>query len=73
MVKDGTHLHVPVAERIAVYRTVLGLCRQYFPDSAVGVCKETHAVRRQLGLSRSCCNCMATASTCMPTVVALQH
>lgn len=56
LTREGTHLRA--AGRVDVYRTVIGFCREYFPDSAVGLCKETHAVRKQLGVCKSCCNCM---------------
>jgi DNA repair photolyase len=58
MVKDGTHFHLPEAERLAIYSTVAGLCRKHLPDSKVSLCKETLPVRKQAGLCNAYCNCL---------------
>ena len=46
---DGTHWHL----------TVAGLIRTRFPEAQIALCKETHAVRRTLGLCNAACNCLA--------------
>ena len=58
MVKHGTHYRLESDKRIPIYRTVIGLCEKYFPDTSVDLCKETHDLRAELGLSGSCCNCL---------------
>jgi DNA repair photolyase len=58
MVKDGTHFHLPEAERLVIYRTLADLCRKYLPASKVALCKETHEVRKQSGLCNAYCNCL---------------
>ncbi len=62
-VREGTHFRPTVEQRLPVYRQVIEYCRQYLPDSNIGLCKETPAVRQQLGLANSCCNCAAMAPT----------
>ena len=62
MERDGTHFRAPVEQRLEVYRRVIEYCREYLPDSGIGLCKETPDVRQQLGLSNSCCNCAAMAA-----------
>ncbi|MAD80302.1 MAG: hypothetical protein CMJ50_05575 [Planctomycetaceae bacterium] len=56
--KEGTHFHVPEDERIAIYRIVTDLSRKYLPDSRVSLCKETHSVRKAVGLCNADCNCL---------------
>ena len=58
VVKDGTHLHVPEADRVAIYRAVSDLCGQYLPGSERSMCKETYRVRERLGMCNSHCNCL---------------
>jgi hypothetical protein len=58
LVKEGTHYHVPEAERVAIYRVVTDLARRFFPKSRVSLCKETHSVRKQLALCNADCNCL---------------
>ncbi len=62
MAKHGTHFRLPAAKRAPIYRTVIGLCEKYFPDTTVDFCKETHDLRAELGLSGSCCNCLKGAT-----------
>jgi len=56
--REGTHLHVPASERVKIYEVVPDLCRKHLPDSRVSLCKETHAVRKQLRLCNADCNCL---------------
>ena len=56
--KEGTHLHVPESDRVKVYEVVRDLCREHLPDSRVSLCKETHAVRKQLRMCNADCNCL---------------
>lgn len=58
MTHEGTHYHVPEAERAAIYSAVREICRRHLPDSRVSLCKETNAVRKQLGLCNADCNCL---------------
>ena len=58
LVREGTHFHLPEEKRIAVYRTVAELSRKYLPESRVSLCKETHTVRKALGLCNADCNCL---------------
>ncbi|MCI0690702.1 hypothetical protein L0337_01700 [candidate division KSB1 bacterium] len=58
LAQDGTHRHLPDAERIKTYKEVVALSRQYFPLSKISLCKETHAVRKALGLCNADCNCL---------------
>ena len=62
LVSEGTHWHLPATERINLYRAILTLIRDPFPNARVGLCKEVHAVRRVLlreGLA-PVCNCLPT-------------
>lgn len=58
MQRAGTHWHVSDDSRVNTYKTVNTLCQKYLPESEVGLCKETYAVRKKAGLSRPCCNCL---------------
>jgi DNA repair photolyase len=58
MVKDGTHYHLPEAERLAIYRCVANMCQERFPNSKVALCKETRQLRRLAGLCNAHCNCL---------------
>jgi hypothetical protein len=59
LVSDGTHEHLSLDSRVTLYQALLMLCREAWPDVEVGLCKETHQVRRALGLMRARCNCLA--------------
>jgi len=63
MAKDGSHYRAPRDERIEVYRKVLDLCRQHFPDAGTGLCKEVTAVRKALDLCNAACNCTYSIKT----------
>jgi DNA repair photolyase len=58
LLKDGTHRHLPESRRVDIYRTVQGLIAQTFAESRVSLCKETHVVRRAVGLCNAYCNCL---------------
>ena len=58
--RDGTHFHVPAADRVGVYRLVNELCAEYFPDTRTNLCKETYSVRQQVGACDRCCNCLGS-------------
>lgn len=58
LAKEGTHFHVPESERLSIYRAVAVLCRQYLPESRINLSKETHRVRKLLGLCNADCNCL---------------
>jgi DNA repair photolyase len=55
---DGTHWHLPMERRVAIYKEVTGIIRSEFADARVSLCKETHSVRRQLMLCNADCNCL---------------
>lgn len=58
LVADGTHEHLGYEIRVELYRALMEMCREVWPGAQVGLCKETRAVRRALGLQRARCNCM---------------
>jgi DNA repair photolyase len=58
MVKEGSHYHVPSRERHEIYADITPMLKKYFPDSKIALCKETHALRKQLGLCNALCNCL---------------
>jgi DNA repair photolyase len=58
LVKEGTHYRLSDEKRMETYTRVIDLIRREFPDARIGVCKETHTLRRKLGLCRACCNCL---------------
>jgi hypothetical protein len=61
--RDGTHWHVPPADRVHIYRFVADLCRRHFPASIVSLCKETKQVRTNAGLCSPSCNCLSDISS----------
>jgi DNA repair photolyase len=58
MVHDGTHWHLPFQRRKEAYSTVRRLIRETFPHTRVSLCKETHAMRKQLAMCNADCNCL---------------
>jgi len=58
LMQDGTHRHLHPSRRIAIYRTVSECIRQAFPDARISLCKETHAIRKAIGLCNADCNCL---------------
>ncbi len=61
--QDGTHRHLPEADRITIYRTVNEAIEAAWArrstTPAVELCKETHEVRNAVGFSCTArCNCL---------------
>lgn len=59
MIHDGTHWHLPFRQRRETYSFMFDLIRQTFPDARIGLCKETHTMRKLLTLCNADCNCLA--------------
>lgn len=57
-VKEGTHYHVPASERRHIYQTIAEIAQLHLPSSRISLCKETHTLRKQLGLCNADCNCL---------------
>ena len=67
LVEDGTHWHLPTAARAEIYRTVSEMIQQVWtergrPAPVVALCKESHALRRAVGLNNASCACLETAT-----------
>jgi DNA repair photolyase len=58
LIKDGTHWHLSSKQRVMIYRSVRDIIRGVFPQARVSLCKESHAVRKQLNLCNADCNCL---------------
>jgi hypothetical protein len=58
LVKDGTHRHLPEERRIELYKKVSAIIRREFKGARIGLCKETHAVRKAVALCNGDCNCL---------------
>ncbi len=58
MVKQGSHYHLPHQQRLRIYSTIIPLIKEYFPQTQVALCKETHAIRKELHLCNTACNCL---------------
>jgi DNA repair photolyase len=58
LVKDGTHWHLSTAWRVKTYQSVYDIIRSQFPRPRVGLCKESHAIRREMDLCNAECNCL---------------
>lgn len=58
LVKDGTHYRLSDVKRLEVYRQVISTIRGEFSEAPVGVCKETHALRKKLMGCNASCNCL---------------
>ena len=58
LAQDGTHRHLPTERRVEIYRAVADAIRREFPQAAISLCKETHAVRKEVGLCNAWCNCL---------------
>jgi DNA repair photolyase len=58
LVKDGTHWHLTAEQRISIYQLVRDAIRKQFPQAKISLCKESHAVRRDLSLCNADCNCL---------------
>jgi len=60
LVKEGSHYHILEEERRHIYEVVMREIRSCFGEAVrVAVCKETHTMRRALGLLDVSCNCLA--------------
>lgn len=59
MVRDGTHEHIPVEQRIATYRTVAEITQVVWPEAEIALCKETQQVWAAGIVKRCWCNCLA--------------
>ena len=59
--KDGMHYHMPEEERIQIYRQLAEFIRSAWQPTGqipiIALCKETHGVRRALGIDHVHCNC----------------
>jgi hypothetical protein len=58
LVRDGTHWHIPEERRVEIYQSVRDAILGQFPGAKVGLCKETHVIRRRLNLCNAACNCL---------------
>jgi DNA repair photolyase len=65
--RDGTHWHVPAAERVVIYKAIAELCARHLPRSVVSICKETKDVRRATGLVSPACNCLGDYQNALET------
>lgn len=59
-IKEGTHFHIPGRDQI--YKTIFSIIRTAYKDKAfepyVSLCKETHSIRKKVGLTNANCNCL---------------
>ncbi len=58
LIKNGTHWHIPEARRREIYTLVHQVVNSEFSGAKVGLCKETHTMRKAIGLCRTGCNCL---------------
>lgn len=63
LVEDGTHWHLPEAARAEIYGALKTMIHQVWserdlPVPAVALCKESHPLRRGLGLCNADCACL---------------
>jgi len=58
MERDGTHRHLSIKRRVQIYRAITDMIRAEFPQTKVSLCKETHTVRKLVGLCNADCNCL---------------
>lgn len=58
MKKEGSHYRLADAWRREIYKTIMLQIQHELPGAWVGVCKETHSMRRSLALRSSTCNCL---------------
>lgn len=58
--RDGTHMHLGVERRADIYRTIMRLLDEAPWPAAprVELCKETHEMRRAVGIKNCSCNCL---------------
>jgi len=59
--KDGSHWHIPHTQRVGIYRELQAMIENAWKDTGhspiVALCKETQAVRNEVGISHDRCNC----------------
>jgi len=58
MHREGTHRHVDMAARSAMYAAIRDHVQARLPGSATSLCKETTQVRKNTGMCGACCNCL---------------
>lgn len=58
LVNEGTHWRLSDEFRAGMYSTIRDTVRRFYPDARVGLCKETHEMRKMVGLTNACCNCL---------------
>lgn len=58
--KQGSHYHLPHERRKEIYAVIIPMIQNYFPETKVALCKETHTLRRELGICNAACNCLNT-------------
>lgn len=58
LVNEGTHWRLSDEFRSGMYSTIRDTVRRFYPDARVGLCKETHEMRKMVGLTNACCNCL---------------
>lgn len=58
LLRQGSHYHLPPQRRAEIYRVVMALLWKYFPQSQIGLCKETHVIRKELRVCSATCNCL---------------
>jgi DNA repair photolyase len=58
MVQDGTHRHLSEGKRVEMYQVIRDSIRRVSPMAKVSLCKETHRVRKLVGLCNADCNCL---------------
>ena len=61
MVKDGTHYHIPTAQRVKIYLQLASFIKSAWQKTRsipiVALCKETRKVRAAVGINHNHCNC----------------
>jgi len=57
--KEQRRLRIPLKQRIEIYSFIIEEIKKLFPDSEIGLCKETKALRNSLGFTDEdkICNC----------------
>ena len=59
--KEGMHYHIPAQERASIYRQIVDFIKEAWTGTGhvpgIALCKETLAVREEVGLNHDRCNC----------------
>lgn len=58
LTREGTHWHLPEADRIEIYQYIKAEIFSQFPKAMISLCKETHSVRKSVRLCNAECNCL---------------